>query len=141
MACLLAAPVEAHNDLELAVETADLLYQLGRREDAAELDEAILKLDPLNERIFTRQIALLEEQADQHRIAALRVARAEKLEPATAAGEYLRAAESYRSLAAEDRVRWCEEQAVDLAPSNNDAFAAARVRAGSSGSHMADVLP
>ncbi len=140
MACLLAAHAEAPNDLELAVETADLLYQLGRREDAAELDEAILKSDPLNERIFTRQIAFLEEQADQHRIAALRVARAEKLEPETAAAEYLHAAESYRSVAAEERVRWCEEKAFELVPSKNDAFAAARARAESSVRQLADVL-
>ena len=138
--CLLAAHAEAPDSLEITAQAADLLHQLGRTEDAAELDAEILTKDPLNQAIVTRHLRFLKDRADHGRIAALRMQRADLLPPDQAAVELLEAAAEHLTNGAQERAAACEAKAFELSPANDEAFAAVRARVGSDARRLAEVL-
>src|SRR5262249_8076812 len=138
--CFLAAHAEAPDDLEITAQAADLLHQLGRAEDGAELDSEILARDPLNRAIFSRHLGFLKDRADHARIAALRIQRAERLPPEQSAMELLEAAADHLASGAHELAAACEAKAFELSPANDDAFAAVRAKVGSDARRLAEVL-
>ncbi len=126
-AALLAARAAAPDDLALTERAADMLHQLGRRDDAAELDALLLEKDPFH-RAFQRQLEHLEGQGEHQRVAALMLKRAERQTGDEAARSYLAAAAAFRRSGALEQALLCEDQAFDRAPSNDAAFEARRER-------------
>jgi tetratricopeptide (TPR) repeat protein len=138
--CLLEARSLNPGDPGLSAEVSDLLHQLGRTSEAAELDAELLRHNPLHAGVFDRHLAFLGNRQDDGALAALLIRRAELSEGASAAKEYLRAAESLRRVADEGRAVWCEEQAFRKDPENHRAFEAVRSRSASDPRRLAEVL-
>ncbi|ADO74908.1 flagellar hook-length control protein FliK [Stigmatella aurantiaca] len=137
---LLAARAAAPDDLELTAQTAELLHEVGRVEDAAEFDAILLEADPFREPVFTRQREFLTETGDTHSLAALMLRRAQRQPPQAAAASYLSAARYFREDGALERARLCEDQAFELDPTNTEAFELLRERMSGDVRRLVDLL-
>jgi hypothetical protein len=137
---LLAARSAAPADLSLTAEAAELLHQLGRSAEAAELDALLLAADPMQPRVFQRHVRFLSQSKDHRALAQLMVRRAEREAGAASASSYLEAARSHRASGAEDQARVCEERAFALAPEDERAFEAMMGRAQPDARRMSELL-
>jgi tetratricopeptide (TPR) repeat protein len=126
---LLAARSGAPEDLQLTQEAADLLHQAGRGADAAELDAALLKANPLQPTLFARHARFLARSEDHRGLATLMLARADRESGAAAADSYLEAAKAFRAAGSEGQAQFCEERAFQVAPGHGGAFEAMLNRA------------
>ncbi|WP_225408621.1 flagellar hook-length control protein FliK [Stigmatella hybrida] len=137
---LLAARAAAPDDLELTAQTAELLHEVGRAEDAAEFDAILLETDPFREPVFTRQREFLTKTGDTQSLAALMLRRAQHQPPREAAASYLAAARSFREDGAMERARLCEDQAFELDATNTEAFELLRERMAGDVRRLVDLL-
>jgi len=121
---LLAARVAAAQDLKLTAEAAELLHQVGRTGQAAELDASLLQADPMQPVIFERHARFLRRSGDHRALAELLSVRAERESAGSAAASYAQAAEAYRAAGLEGKAEECEERAFASAPEDEKAFEA-----------------
>ncbi|MFZ5471849.1 MAG: flagellar hook-length control protein FliK [Myxococcota bacterium] len=126
-AALLAARAAAPDDWALTARAADMLHEIGRDSDAAELDALLLEHDPFHP-AFTRHAAYLQEARDDQALGALLLARAERRQKEEAAQSYLAAAAAFRRAGAKERALLCEELAFEAHPADAAAFEAVRAR-------------
>src|SRR5207302_2432955 len=122
-AALLAARSASPDDIELTANAADMLAEIGRGDDAGELDALLLESDPFRPQ-YKRHVAWLKKTEDHQSLAALMLRRAQKQTGTEAAESYLEAASAFRLAGADERAMLCEEQAFDSAPGNDEAFEA-----------------
>jgi tetratricopeptide (TPR) repeat protein len=122
-AALLAARSANPDDLSLTARVADLLVELGRRQDAADFDGVLLDADAFHPS-FERHAAFLRESGDDVALASLLSRRAEQQAGAEASGTWLEAAEAFRRAGADERAQICEAQAFEASPANTRAFEA-----------------
>ncbi len=120
-AALLAARASNPDDETLTAKVADQLWELGRRQDAADFDALSLEKDPFHPS-FDRHRAFLSESQDEHALAQLLSRRAEREHGDVAAGRWLEAAAAFRRVGASERAQICEAQAFEAAPQNLEAF-------------------
>jgi tetratricopeptide (TPR) repeat protein len=137
---MLAARAAQPDDLALTRQTADLLHELGREEDAAEFDALLLEADPFQEPLYSRHRAYLTGTGDTQALAALMLRRAQKQPPAQAAESYLAAAKAFREAGALERALLCEDQSFELAPASAEAFHVLRARAAGDVRRLAELL-
>lgn len=140
VSALLAARAAAPDDLEIVEQAADLLYEMGRVQEASEFDETLLHAEPFRPRIFKRRTSFLEGTRDYAGLGELFIGRASQSSGEEAAEYYLRATEAFRYAGAEQRALLCEALAFDSAPQNDQAFGALRARMTSDPRRFADVL-
>jgi tetratricopeptide (TPR) repeat protein len=137
---LLAARAALPDDLGLTRQAADVLHEMGRAEDAAELDALLLEANPFQEPLYTRHRAWLVKTRDARSLAVLLLRRAQRQPPAEAAESYLAAARAFREAGALERALKCEDQAFELAPSSTEAFHLLRARAAGDVRRLAELL-
>ena len=82
----------------------------------------------------------MQQTQDAQGLAALMLRRAERQAPAEAAGSYLAAAEAFRTAGAQERALLCEDQAFELCPDSDAAYALQRARAEGDVRRLAEVL-
>ncbi|MBX7114119.1 MAG: flagellar hook-length control protein FliK [Myxococcaceae bacterium] len=128
-AALLAARAARPDDDTLTATVADLLYDLGRPNDAADFDAILLEKNPLHAS-YARHLKHLVHTGDVQGQAALLSSRAQKLEGAEAADTWLAAAQAFRKSGAIERASICEDQAFEAHPQHAQAFALLLERAG-----------
>ncbi len=138
-AALLAARSSNPDDLSLTARVADLLIELGRRQDAADFDGVLLTSDPMHAS-FERHVAWLLESGDDLSLAAVLSRRAE-ITTGEAAGQlWLDAAAAFRRAGAVERAQVCEAQAFEAAPGNREAFESLLARAEGDSRRQAELL-
>lgn len=120
-AALLAARAANPDDLTLTARVADLLLELGHRQDAADFDAVLLAADPMHAS-FERHVAWLQESGDDLSLAAVLSRRAELTQGELSAQLWLDAAAAFRRAGAVERAQVCEAQAFEAAPANREAF-------------------
>ncbi|MFT3710585.1 MAG: flagellar hook-length control protein FliK [Archangium sp.] len=138
-AALLAARAANPDDLELTSKVADLLIELGRRQDAADFDGLLLAQNPFH-RSFERHVEWLRESEDELELAAVLSRRAEASKGEEAGKLWLEAAASFRRAGADERALLCETQAFEVAPSNAAAFNTLLARAEGDSRRQAELL-
>lgn len=138
-AALLAARSANPDDLSLTARVADLLIELGRRQDAADFDGILLETDPFHAS-FERHVAFLRESGDDLSLAAVLSRRAEASKGEAAGALWLEAAAAFRHAGADERAQVCETQAFDAAPGNRDAFQSLLERAANDPRRQAELL-
>jgi hypothetical protein len=138
-AALLAARAASPDDLSLTAQVADLLIELGRRQDAADFDAVLLESDPKHP-CFPRHVAFLEETGDVLSLAAVLSRRAEASTGEDAGTLWLDAAAAFRHAGADERALVCEAQAFENAPGNRQAFEALFARAEGDPHRQAELL-
>ena len=120
-AALLAARSACPDDLSLTARVADLLIELGRRQDAADFDALLIESDPFHSS-FDRHTAWLEESGDDLSLAGVLSLRAEATRGDEAGPLWLKAAAAFRRAGALERAQVCEAQAFEASPGNREAF-------------------
>lgn len=138
-AALLAARSANPDDLELTARVADLLVELGRRQDAADFDGVLLSADPFH-RSFERHVAWLRESGDELELAGVLSRRAEASKGDDAGRWWLEAAASFRRAGANERAQLCESAAFEAAPQNTEAFQSLLDRAEGDPRRQAELL-
>lgn len=138
-AALLAARAADPDDATLTARVADLLVELGRRQDAADFDALLLESDPFHP-CFERHRAYLVDAGDDLGLAGLLSRRAERLSGAEAGDAWLEAARAFRRAGAVERTQLCEVQAFEAAPENQEAFEALFARAKEEPRRQAELL-
>lgn len=138
-AALLAARSANPDDLSLTARVADLLIELGRRQDAADFDGLLLETDPFH-RSFERHAAYLRESGDELSLAAVLSRRAEASKGDEAGALWLEAAAAFRRAGADERAQVCETQAFEASPGNRDAFQSLLARAEGDVRRQAELL-
>lgn len=138
-AALLAARAANPDDASLTAQVADLLIELGHRQDAADFDALLLAADPFHP-AFARHRAYLEEAQEHLDLAALLSRRAERLTGDEAGAVWLEAATAFREAGALERAQLCETQAFESAPGNREAFEALVARAEDEPRRLGDLL-
>ncbi len=138
-AALLAARSANPDDLSLTTRVADLLIELGRRQDAADFDALLLEADPFHPS-FTRHAAFLIETGDDLSLAAVLSRRAEASTGEEAGRVWLEAANAFRRAGADERAQVCEAQAFEAAPANLEAFQSLLDRASDDPRRQAELL-
>ncbi len=138
-AALLAARSASPDDLSLTARVADLLIELGRRQDAADFDAILIAADPFHSS-FERQTAFLEESGDDLSLAGVLSLRAEATQGAEAGPLWLKAAAAFRRAGAQERAHVCEAQAFEAAPANREAFQSQLERAEGEPRRQAELL-
>lgn len=138
-AALLAARAADPDDASLTARVADLLVELGRRQDAADFDALLLESDPFHPS-FARHKEFLADTEDDLGLAALLSRRAERLTGAEAGDAWLEAAQAFRRAGAPERAQLCETQAFEAAPQNQEAFEALLARAKDEPRRQAELL-
>ena len=139
-AAFIAARAARPDDLELTAQAAELLHEVNRHADAAEFDAVLLEVDPFREPLFTRHLAFLEETEEHQALAELMLRRAQRQEATDAAVSYLAAARAFRAVGARERALLCENQAFELSPASEEAFARVRARAAGDMRRLAELL-
>lgn len=138
-AALLAARAANPDDATLTARVADLLLELGRRQDAADFDAVLLAADPQHSS-FDRHAAWLAETNDDLSLAALLSRRAELSTGEAAGALWLDAAAAFRRAGAVERAQVCEAQAFEAAPDNREAFESLLARAEGDSRRQAELL-
>ncbi|MBL8914022.1 MAG: flagellar hook-length control protein FliK, partial [Archangium sp.] len=138
-AALLAARAANPDDLELTAKVADLLIELGRRQDAADFDGILLAQNPFH-RSFERHVEWLRAAEDDLDLAAVLSRRAEQSKGDEAGKLWLDAAAAFRRAGADERAQLCETQAFEVAPSNAAAFQSLLERASGDPRRQAELL-
>jgi tetratricopeptide (TPR) repeat protein len=138
-AALLAARAADPDDATLTARVADLLVELGHRQDAADFDALLLERDPFHPS-FARHADFLTATADALGLAALLSRRAERLSGAEAADGWLAAARAFHRAGAPERAWLCEAQAFEASPENSEAFGAVCARAQGEPRRLAELL-
>lgn len=138
-AALLAARAANPDDLTLTARVADLLLELGRRQDAADFDAVLLASDPMHAS-FDRHVGWLRETGDDLSLAAVLSRRAELTSGEAAAQWWLDAAAAFRRAGAVERAQVCEAQAFEAAPGNREAFQSLLDRAEGDPRRQAELL-
>lgn len=138
-AALLAARAADPDDASLTARVADLLVDLGRRQDAADFDALLLESDPFHP-CFARHAGYLADTEDDLGLAALLSRRAEKLSGEAAGAAWLEAAQAFRRAGAPERAQLCEAQAFEAAPGNREAFDTLVARAQGEPRRQAELL-
>ncbi len=138
-AALLAARAADPDDLSLTTRVANLLAELGRRQDAADFDALLLEHDPFHSS-FERHVAWLEELGEHLSLAALYSRRAGAQSESEAAGTWLQAADAFQRAGASERAQLCEDQAFEASASNREAFERLTERAKDDPRRFAELL-
>lgn len=138
-AALLAARSASPDDLSLTRRVADLLIELGRRQDAADFDAVLIASDPFHGS-FERHSAWLEESGDDLSLAGVLSLRAEATRGDAAGAIWLRAAAAFRRAGALERAQVCEAQAFEASPGNREAFQSLLERAEGEPRRQAELL-
>ena len=138
-AALLAARSANPDDLSLTRRVADLLIELGRRQDAADFDAVLIGADPFHAS-FDRHAAWLEETGDDLSLAGVLSLRAEATKDEGAAPLWLRAAAAFRRAGALERAQVAEAQAFEASPGNREAFQSLLERAQGEPRRQAELL-
>ncbi|MDP2273446.1 MAG: flagellar hook-length control protein FliK [Archangium sp.] len=138
-AALLAARSASPDDLSLTRRVADLLIELGRRQDAADFDGLLIASDPFHSS-FERHAEWLEESGDDLSLAGVLSLRAEATKGEEAGPMWLKAAAAFRRAGALERAQVCEAQAFEAAPGNLEAFQSLLERAEGEPRRQAELL-
>jgi tetratricopeptide (TPR) repeat protein len=138
-AALLAARAADPDDLSLTARVADLLVELGRRQEAADFDALLLEADPFHAS-FERHAAFLREVGDDVELASLLSRRAEREVGAKASETWLGAAEAFHRAGAVERAHICEAQAFEADAANTRAFEAVFTQASGEPRRQAELL-
>lgn len=138
-AALLAARSASPDDLSLTARVADLLIELGRRQDAADFDGLLIESDPFHSS-FDRHTAWLEESGDDLSLAGVLSLRAEATKGDEAGPLWLKAAAAFRRAGATERAQVCEAQAFEASPGNREAFDSLLQRAEGEPRRQAELL-
>ncbi|MFZ5443840.1 MAG: tetratricopeptide repeat protein [Myxococcota bacterium] len=138
-AALLAARAASPDDASLTARVADLLIELGRRQDAADFDALLLEADPFHAS-FERHAQYLREAGDELSLAAVLSRRAEASSGDEAGRLWLEAAAAFRRAGADERAKVCETQAFEVSPANREAFDSLLARAEGDPRRQAELL-
>lgn len=138
-AALLAARSANPDDLSLTARVADLLIELGHRQDAADFDALLLESDAFHSS-FERHTAFLKETGDDLGLAGVLSRRAEAQKGDEAGKSWLLAAAAFARAGALERAQICETQAFEAAPSNLEAFQVLMARAEGDARRQAELL-
>lgn len=138
-AALLAARAADPDDLGLTAQVADLLTELGRRQDASDFDAILLERDPFHPS-FQRHVAWLEELGEPLALAALYSQRAQAQLGAEAASTWLAAADAFLQAGAFERAQVCDAQAFEASAGNLEAFQRLTERAKDDPRRLAELL-
>ncbi|MCA2980061.1 MAG: flagellar hook-length control protein FliK, partial [Myxococcaceae bacterium] len=138
-AALLAARASSPDDDRLTQRVADQLWELGRRQDAADFDALLLEKAPLHP-VFERHRAFLADTGDEQGLAHLLSGRAEQEQGDVAAARWLEAAAAFHRAGASERARVCEAQAFEASPQSQEAFKALLAQTADDPRRRADVL-